>query len=219
MQTDGSSGFLVNDPADRGLLMRPAGPSALTGPISLMPRALSADLSSALDGVAAARLPQFRCECLVADLPDTLQRVLGAFESEPHWLWHWLAADITALGELYAGLTGARRLAVRLEVIDDDGCPRFHTDLVRYRLVTTYRGPGTQWIAPRMAARWAAAAGGPPDQDVRQLDRGWVAILRGDRDAAPDRPGLYHRSPPIEEGGETRLFLAIDDHDDHVWRA
>ncbi|MBE7220146.1 MAG: DUF1826 domain-containing protein, partial [Caulobacteraceae bacterium] len=90
----------------------------------------------------------------------------------------------------------------------DDMCRAFHVDNVTFRLVTTYRGPGTQWLAPRHLHE--ARDGEPLGPDaVREMPRGTVAILRGGRGATPERPGLLHRSPPI--AGTTRLFLAVDE--------
>jgi hypothetical protein len=39
--------------------------------------------------------------------------------------------------------------------------------------------------------------------------------MRGERDATPDRPALFHRPPRIAGSGQTRLFLAIDNAADH----
>jgi hypothetical protein len=44
---------------------------------------------------------------------------------------------------------------------------------------------------------------------VRQIERGTVALLRGD-DGTGEHWGVLHCSPSIEGSGVTRLLLAID---------
>ncbi len=41
------------------------------------------------------------------------------------------------------------------------------------------------------------------------MERGWVALMLGGREADADRPDVRHRSPPIEGMDVVRLFLAI----------
>lgn len=183
------------------------------GPISVLPRRLDQVVTAALDVVPPDSLPQCRCLGDVADLAADLRREFDGQALAPAWLSAWLVADIVSLAQVFSDLTGTCRVRVRLETVDDDACRRFHTDNVRFRLVTTYRGPGTQWISPQALGR--LDAGQPlPQSAIRQLDRGSVAIMRGSKGASGDRPGLLHRSPPIEGTGITRLFLAIDDAGD-----
>lgn len=168
----------------------------------------------ALDAVPAASLPQLRVIGDVGLISRSVEAALRAAGFAPPWLSDWLSEDIVFLARWFQNRVGAGRLLVRLETVDDDACRRFHADNVRFRLVTTYRGPGTQWLSP------ADANGLEDDQTlsadrIRRLERGHVAILRGAREATPDHPGLLHRSPPIEGSGVTRLFLAIDDARDH----
>lgn len=182
----------------------------IVGPISLMPRVLETSICEALDAVPAERLPEIRHHAAAGEAWPVMRRALDQLGFGPDWLSDWLAEDIDSLARLFADLTGAEHLLLRLEAVGDNACRRFHTDNVRYRLVTTYRGPGTEWIDPRAVAN--LAAGAPlPESAIRQLDRGCVAVMRGSRDAHPDRPGVLHRSPPIEGSGVTRLFLAIDE--------
>lgn len=63
---------------------------------------------------------------------------------------------------------------------------------------------------PRVAALLAPGEG-PPSDAIRRLDRGAVALLRGERGATSDRPAVLHRSPPIAGTGIVRLLLTIDD--------
>lgn len=110
-----------------------------------------------------------------------------------------LASDVVALAQAFAAIMGCDHVKLRLQVVETDACRKFHMDMVTARLLTTYAGPGTQWIE--------AAA---PDE-VKQLAPGEIALLKGRRWV--EEPEVLHRSPPISGTGDTRLLLAIDPHD------
>ncbi|MBJ6123698.1 DUF1826 domain-containing protein [Sphingomonas mollis] len=118
-----------------------------------------------------------------------------------------LAADIAMLAAAFGRLLDSEQVAIRLDVVETDACRRFHGDQVGVRLICTYAGPGTQWLADDEVARWQG--GTPVDElDVRQIPAGDVALFKG-RDRAPERP-IIHRSPPIAGTGCCRLVLVID---------
>jgi hypothetical protein len=104
------------------------------------------------------------------------------------------AADVLLLAELFATIAGADSLGVRVDVTDRATCPRFHADQVTLRLMTTYRGPGTEWL---QAGR------------TEQAEAGDVLFAKGD--LWPDlRCGpCVHRSP-VPASGQTRVLLTID---------
>lgn len=181
-----------------------------SGPIGVMPRTLDPAVTIELDALPVHRLPRFRLEGDRKSLRRSVELRLAQCEFGPNWLAEWLVNDVNFLELMFAQLTGAQRLCLRLDVIEDDACRNFHVDNVRYRLVTTYRGPGTQWLPPH--APVTPPQGAPISSDeIRQLERGWVAVMRGSRDATADNPGVLHRSPPIEGQGIARLFLAINE--------
>jgi hypothetical protein len=107
-----------------------------------------------------------------------------------------LAADMAALCDRHAGLTGRDRQALRLEVVETNACRRFHADYITLRLLCTYVGPGMQWH--RVATADA----------IEQVPAGAVAIFKGR--LLLDPPTLLHRSPPIMAAGGRRLMLVID---------
>lgn len=118
-----------------------------------------------------------------------------------------LATDIAALARTLADIVERDTVAIRLEVIETDACRRFHADYVTARLICTYVGPATQWLADADAA--ALRDGTDLDQlSIRQLGTGDVAIFKG-REWSPDRP-IVHRSPPIVDTGQQRLVLVVD---------
>lgn len=180
------------------------------GPISIVARPIPGAVTAALDALPSDALPELRYEGSVAGLRPELRRAVTGRIPAPRWLANWLVDDVVEKAELMAELTSAPALRVRLDVIDDDRCRKFHVDDVRLRLLTTYRGPGTQWVSPQVAARLAPGAL-PPDDAIRNLPRGHVALMRGGKGGTAARPGILHRSPPIAGSGVVRLFLAIDE--------
>jgi hypothetical protein len=112
-----------------------------------------------------------------------------------------LADDIAALADAFAKLMKTPYLRLRLDVVNDNACCKFHIDSVTARMVCTYRGTGTQY---------GISTDGEQPQRVFTVPTGAPVILRGT--LWPDLPqsGLLHRSPPIEGTGETRLVLVLD---------
>lgn len=106
-------------------------------------------------------------------------------------------ADVAWLIGAYACLLDARRVGMRLQVLDGAMCPRFHVDHVPLRLITTYAGPASEWLAS------------PQASEVQQLASGDVALLKGEKWLGNEGAGLVHRSPQLPEG-ERRLILTLD---------
>ncbi|MEW5420825.1 DUF1826 domain-containing protein [Amorphus sp. 3PC139-8] len=194
----------------------PSGPDRITnsldkaGPIAVFGRALDPVIARAIDDLPLDLFPSLRTEGDVAEIDTALRSALADLRRLQSWLEVWLRDDIAFLARLYSELTGASTLALRLEPVTDDACRRFHADNVTYRLITTYRGPGTEWVSPRDA--YLVEDGELSDVSARrQLQRGWVGVLRGTKSAGSDAPALLHRSPPVRSREAARLFLAIDD--------
>lgn len=130
--------------------------------------------------------------CDASGLPDSQERT-------------WLQTDIAFLADSFAELMGARYLRLRLEVVEDNACHKFHVDSLVARLICTYRGTGTQF--------GISECGRQPEEYVT-VPTGSPIVLRGK--LWPEQPasGLLHRSPPIKGSGETRLVLVFDPIED-----
>lgn len=128
----------------------------------------------------------------------------------------WLTMDVAILIARLAHLADARRLRVSLGAVRTDRCRKFHVDYLRYRLVTTYVGPGTEWV-PDAAVR-REALDHPQDcpcnankeivrdpSAVRHAVPGEVIVMKGA--LHPGHHGAVHRSPPIEGTGRVRVVL------------
>jgi len=109
---------------------------------------------------------------------------------------------------------------LRLTVLDRAMCPRFHVDRVPCRLVTTYQGIATEWLPHNVADRSKLGAGnmGKSDDlsglfecpsDIKQLNCGDVALLKGELWHNNEGAGLIHRSPQLVNNA-CRLLLTID---------
>ncbi|MGE0748845.1 MAG: DUF1826 domain-containing protein [Rhodospirillales bacterium] len=153
-----------------------------------------------------AQLPHGRVLVRRSALDDALAAVFAESSVPASLATRRLADDIAMLTRAFAVLACTDEVDVRLETVTDDGCWKFHRDYVTIRLLASYLGPGTQWVA---AADAEAALlrqrdfGGP----VGQLPRFAAGVFRGAR-GAPDT-GMVHRSPPIAGSGTMRLLLAL----------
>lgn len=185
-----------------------------SGGIGIMRRAIDVDIAAALDALPIDQIPTMRLVAAAGVVHQTVEPALNRLHFAPAWLAAWLASDIQFLARIMQEQSGADQLVVRLERVDDNACRLFHSDNVRYRLVTTYRGPGTEWIPSRLLTRRGDDDVFDP-RDVQSLERGWIAILPGRRASFTDQEEILHRSPAIEGSGIARFFLAIDDAADH----
>lgn len=111
------------------------------------------------------------------------------------------------LAKRLMGITCDDHAVIRLEIVEDDACRRFHADYVTVRLICTYFGPGTEWLSEEQAT--AQRAGAPlAGCAIQSLATGHVGLFKG-RVWAPDG-AIIHRSPPISGTGAKRLVLVVN---------
>jgi hypothetical protein len=121
-------------------------------------------------------------------------------------------ADLKWLVGAFACLLGARRIGLRLRVLDKAMCPRFHVDHVPVRLITTYAGIGSEWLREGEMDRQQLGKPLAEPQEksrIQQLVSGEVALLKGEKWHGNEGFGLIHRSPQPAPG-ERRLMLTLD---------
>ena len=109
-------------------------------------------------------------------------------------------ADISWLVSAFACLLGAKRVGLRLRVLDKAMCPRFHVDHVPVRLITTYCGIGSQWLKEGAMDRQQLGKPEAEPQDgplIEQIASGAVALLKGEKWHGNEGFGLIHRSPQL----------------------
>lgn len=131
-----------------------------------------------------------------------------------------LTENIASLVDMFCCLFDLKRAGLRLKVLEQAMCPRFHVDWVPCRLVTTFSGTGTQWIPHDKVDRTKLGTGsnGMPDDKsglyrdasaIQVLSTGDVALLKGEGWEGNEGAGLVHRSPP-NNANEKRLLLTLD---------
>ncbi|MHC8398162.1 DUF1826 domain-containing protein [Pseudomonas sp. MDT1-17] len=154
-------------------------------------------------------------ESLVLDLPsDDTEPNLHGLASGFSDLegYEGFVADVSWLVSAFACLLGAKRIGLRLRVLDKAMCPRFHVDHVPVRLITTYAGIGSQWLKEGVMDRRQLSKPEAEPQDgplIEQIASGDVALLKGEKWHGNEGFGLIHRSPQLASG-ERRLILTLD---------
>ncbi|WP_299182875.1 DUF1826 domain-containing protein [uncultured Neptuniibacter sp.] len=128
--------------------------------------------------------------------------------------------DLTLLVEMYSCLFDLDEVGVRLQVLDRAMCPRFHTDKLGCRLVSTYVGEGTEWLHNRDIDRSKLGAGNQGLSDdksglysnaasIQQACMGDVILLKGDGWYDNEGLGAVHRSPTVKHH-QQRLVVTMD---------
>lgn len=131
----------------------------------------------------------------------------------------WFRSDVAALFARFLALAGTDRARVVMGSVADDSCRYFHVDHVALRLVTTYSGPGTEWVAPddvdvgALDHALSCDCHEPPrvvrdGHSIRRASTGDVLLMKGELYGAHVR-GQVHRSPPIEGTGLRRYVMAL----------
>lgn len=139
-----------------------------------------------------------------ADLAPRFVAALASHGFGGKHLHRALADDVDLLAGKFCSVMGIAQLDLRLAVVSTDSCRKFHADYVIARLITSYVGPGPQWLTRRDAER--IRRGAEPLR-INQLDTGDVGIFKGR--LATDHPAI-HRSPPIASANGPRLLLVLN---------
>lgn len=130
----------------------------------------------------------------------------------------WLEQDVQRLVLDMARWSQRRQLTVSLGPIAHDHCTRFHIDWLHMRLLCTYVGAGTQWIADADVRREALQLPlGPegrqpgllePHGVVQQAAAGQVLVAKG-HGHPHQLGGWVHRSPRVEDPSHPRVVLVV----------
>jgi len=158
-------------------------------------------------------LEQTRSSLRIAQLTsiDKLLDDLVASLPEHPFRNHFIE-DVQEIAEMFCCLFELKRIGFRLCVLDKTMCPRFHTDKVPCRLITTYTGPGTEWLdwqVSDLSSLNSCDAHIPTSSSIHALDEGDIALFKGDQWDKGKQPGVIHRSPAVQ-AGKNRLLLTID---------
>jgi len=113
----------------------------------------------------------------------------------------WLAQDVRSQALQLVETFSVSTLRLRIEMVTDNACPKFHTDNVKARLICTYFGPGTDYGVTEDRSS--------PEQ-VHRVPTGSSILLKGLKWSASEKRCLKHRSPPIEGTGKSRFVVVIE---------
>lgn len=128
--------------------------------------------------------------------------------------------DLVLLVDMYSCLFELDEVGLRLQVLDRAMCPRFHTDKLGCRLVSTFVGPGTEWLQNSDVDRSKLGLGnnGLNDEEsglfsstncIQKVNPGDVVLLKGEGWYGNEGLGAVHRSPVVSKG-EKRLVVTLD---------
>ncbi len=131
-----------------------------------------------------------------------------------------LLDEINGWVRAFAWLADVDRVKVTLASVWSDACRRFHSDFVPLRMLCTYVGPATEFVADQDTARdhaihlidmdEANAQMIPDPTTIRRCDVGDILVLKGETWPNNRGHGAIHRSPPIEHAARGRLVLTLD---------
>lgn len=130
-------------------------------------------------------------------------------------------ADIHNVLDMFACLFDAKILGLRINTLEHAMCPRFHTDNVGTRLITTYYGLATEWLPNQLADRNALGTEfasqintpGAITANVKYIQRmaaGDVALFKGELWEGNEGRGIIHRSPAPTIQQPKRLVVTCD---------
>ena len=127
-----------------------------------------------------------------------------------------LVDDVMALARLMTSLLAVTELRIKLRLLEETMCPRFHCDNVTVRLVTSWLGPGSEWLPEHALDRRGLGAPSPDkpaivvdSTAIERLGTGDVALIKGSAWQGEGCGGLVHRSPGLAPG-QRRLMMSID---------
>jgi hypothetical protein len=181
--------------------------------LALWQRQLPAHISDFAEALLAQGMPL--AESIVLELaddesPPDLSGLVSHYSDLPGQ--QAFLADIAWLVSAFACLLDARRIGLRLRILDKAMCPRFHVDHVPVRLITSYAGVGSEWLEEGVMARrrLGEPAAEPSDAAlIQRAEAGHVLLAKGEKWIGNAGGGLIHRSPQ-PPAGQRRLLLTLD---------
>ncbi|WP_420590547.1 DUF1826 domain-containing protein [Bacterioplanoides sp.] len=128
--------------------------------------------------------------------------------------------DFVLLVDMFCTLFELPAALARVSVLDSAMCPKFHTDKVPCRLVSSFCGAGTEWLENHQVRRHKMGHNtqGKSDKDagvfihqrfIQQVGTQDVVLLKGEAWEGNEQNGAVHRSP-MPVAGESRLLLTLD---------
>ena len=162
-------------------------------------------LATWLEGLVPNQLPNVRTILVPENAARVVHAVFDDARTPDCAERDDLIDDIVSAVATFADVMQAPKILMRLEVVADNACKKFHMDRVRARFICTYRGTGTEY--------GLSMAGEQPEEPLR-VSTGSALLVRGTEWKNDLSTLVLHRSPQIADSGETRFLLVLDAIDD-----
>jgi hypothetical protein len=138
-------------------------------------------------------------------LPEMIEGSLG------QGLLQELLPSITA----FSHLLPEHKIRVMLIKTLGQTCPLFHVDRVTLRMLGTFRGPGTEWLADSEVIRKGLGHGDndkmmTPGATIRWVPLFSLCILKGEAFKGNTGRGIVHRSPSVPRTSDGRWYIRVD---------
>jgi len=139
---------------------------------------------------------------LAADLTDKAQRLSGlvALCGLPKHAAQQIEADFRQIGMVMAKIAPATRMLLKLDIMGENCCSKWHQDKYTARAIISYNLCGTEYVDNGHSQLYSAKVGD-------------VLLMKGTTFPSEAR-GLVHRSPPVQydPNGKAmhRLCLKVD---------
>lgn len=173
-------------------------------------REVSPLLASFLDNIDISSEPRNNFHLQQGKLHKQLHEHLQSFEvNNPDVYQAWLN-DMAYLVDVYQEVVSNPSPRVRLDFLHNNACKRFHRDNMTIRLITTYIGPGTEWLLGEHLKVGPERTDIFKVQDVQHVPRFTVGLFKGLKYPG-NLPKVFHRSPPISGSNQHRFVLCLDD--------
>lgn len=192
---------------DRGILQAIAQPDT---ELVLWQRQTAPAWATWIEQLSVHELPTCHLEMAPHQLNAAVQASCDASGTPSGRSQEALIADIAHLSAAFAAILRTPTVRLRLAVVTNNACRRWHLDCVPLRLICTYRGPGTQWVPPAFGAAVLACADDETSHAL-PLRTGDVALFKGcGWPGQTHDGGIVHRSPRIAGTGLARLVLVLN---------
>ena len=158
---------------------------------------------------------QFQGQLAADAAPDLLASSLPEHTNKQAFL-----DEVSLIVDMFCCLFEQKAAGVRIAVLNSAMCPKFHTDHVPCRLVTTFTGDATEWLENYDVNRNKMGRNsiGKSDKEagvyrrdnmIQKMSAGHIALLKGSGWQGNEDNGAVHRSPaPVNN--EFRLVMTLD---------
>lgn len=149
------------------------------------------------------------------DLPSKLSRSRYRWDADHSTRADDFWIDVYQLIQDFLFYSQHDMCRVHLSIVHNNACTKFHIDGYPLRLITTYIGPGTEWLCEEATNRSGLGKSNElivkkPNM-VQKMDTYDVGILKGEiPNLNASTKGIVHRSPSIEGSSQKRIVLRVD---------